>query len=88
MTSAPPLGRLILYTKRLDEMIAFYSRHFGYTAHTLPGDRITELRPPGPGLALMLHPAGKGQREGQVLVNWSSMSRMWRGSARRRRNGG
>ena len=63
-----PLGRLVLYTRKLDEMIAFYSRFFGYEARHAPGDRIVELRPPEGGLALLLHPAAKGQRAGQSLV--------------------
>ena len=63
-----PLGRLILYTRKLDEMIAFYSRFFGYEAQHAPGDRIVELRAPEGGVALLLHPAAKGQRAGQSLV--------------------
>lgn len=63
---SPPLGRLVIYTKKLDEMAAFYCRHFGYTRHDRPGDRIVELT--GPGIPLMLHPAGARQKEGQPLV--------------------
>ncbi|MDJ0825879.1 MAG: VOC family protein [Rhodobacter sp.] len=66
--NAPACHRLILYTRRIDEMIAFYGAHFGYRPVSAPGDRIVELLPPGDGLRLMLHPAGKGQREGQALV--------------------
>lgn len=62
------LQRVILYTKKIDEMAAFYGRHFGYSAHRTDGDRIVELRPPGAGLTLLLHPASKGQKEGQSLV--------------------
>ncbi|PWK61412.1 VOC family protein [Roseicyclus mahoneyensis] len=66
---SPPLGRILLYTRQIDEMAAFYATHFGYAAHTRPGDRITELRPPATGgVTLMLHPLGKGQKAGQVLV--------------------
>ncbi|MCL6285294.1 VOC family protein [Ruegeria sp. 2012CJ41-6] len=64
----PPLSRLVLYTKRMDEMVAFYETHFGYRARRQKGDRIVELVPPGPGVHLMLHPAGKATREGQVTV--------------------
>lgn len=64
----PDLGRLVIYTRRIDDMAAFYETHFGYTAHRVEGDRIVELRPPGSGLSLLLHPLGKGQNEGQVLV--------------------
>jgi len=66
--SSPPLTRLTIYTKRMDEMVAFYCRHFGYSAWNEPGDRIIELRPPGPGCTIQLHPMGKGRKEGQTLV--------------------
>lgn len=67
----PPLNRLTLYTRRIDEMVAFYGTFFGYTAWQEPGDRIVELRPPGPGVILNLHPLAKSQKEGQVLVKLS-----------------
>ena len=64
----PDIGRVILYTKRMEELVAFYVKAFGYRPVGREGDRIVELRPPGDGLVLMLHPAAKGQREGQSLV--------------------
>jgi hypothetical protein len=67
MTS-PPLNRVTLYSKRIPEMAAFYALHFGYVALETPGDRLVELRPPGPGLIIQLHPARKGQKQGQSLV--------------------
>ena len=65
------LTRLTLYTRRIEEMVAFYSTHFGYTPLQEPGDRIIELRPPGAGAILQLHPLAKSQKEGQVLVKLS-----------------
>ncbi|MFN7025099.1 MAG: VOC family protein [Pseudorhizobium sp.] len=62
------LGRIIVYTKRIHEMVAFYSGFFGFTAVQRPGDMIVELRPNGDGISILLHPAAKGQKEGQVLV--------------------
>lgn len=62
------LGRLVLYTHDPDAMAAFYGRHFGYVAQRRDGDRIVELRPPGAGMALLLHPAAKGQKVGQAQV--------------------
>lgn len=63
------LGRVIVYTRKTDEMVAFYRDHFGYRVlPSDPGDRIVELRPADGGAALLLHPAGKGQRQGQALV--------------------
>ncbi|WP_415920558.1 VOC family protein [Tateyamaria sp. SN6-1] len=64
----PPLLRLTLYTRKMEEMAAFYATHFGYTALAAPGDRLVELRPPGPGVILNLHPLAKSQKAGQALV--------------------
>lgn len=64
-----PLGRLVLYTRKPGEMEAFYCTYFGYEALHDDADRIIELHPTGSvGAALLLHPAGKGQRQGQSLV--------------------
>lgn len=64
----PVLGRVVIYTARIEEMAAFYARHFGYAALRAEGDRIVELRSDAGGLALLLHPAAAGQKQGQVLV--------------------
>lgn len=64
----PPLARLTIYTKKMDEMVAFYTRHFGYVVHRDPEDRIVLLEPPGAGVTLQLHPAARSQKMGQVLV--------------------
>lgn len=63
-----PLNRIILYTKRMDAMAAFYVEHFGYRVQRQEGDRIVELIPSCGGAHLMLHPAGKAAREGQAAV--------------------
>ena len=63
-----PLTSITIYTRRIPEMVEFYSRHFGYTAFQRPGDRIVDLRPPGAGTAIRLHLAAKSQKMGQVLV--------------------
>lgn len=42
------LGRILIYTKRITDMVAFYTTLFGYTRHDLPEDRIAELRPQPP----------------------------------------
>ena len=64
----PTLGGLVIYTKAMDAMIAFYVDHFGYELADDPDDRIKELRPPSGGMALFLHPAAKSQKQGQALV--------------------
>jgi catechol 2,3-dioxygenase-like lactoylglutathione lyase family enzyme len=63
-----PLGRLVVYTRKMDEMAAFYCRHFGFEAVAREGDRIVELRPRDGGMTILLHPASKGQKIGQSLV--------------------
>lgn len=65
---SPSLGRIIIYTKKIPEMIDFYRRYFGYSDHQIEGDRIVELTPPATGFVIMLHPMGKGRKEGQTLV--------------------
>lgn len=64
----PILSSLILYTSRVTEMAQFYADFFGYSVHAFEGDRIVELRPPGSGTILLLHPMGKGRNQGQTLV--------------------
>ncbi|SFQ26077.1 Glyoxalase/Bleomycin resistance protein/Dioxygenase superfamily protein [Roseivivax halotolerans] len=64
----PPLGRLVIYTRKEEAMIDFYTRLFGFSVHRSDGDRIVELRPGEDGAALLLHPLSKGQQEGQALV--------------------
>ena len=66
MTS--PLGRLVVYTHKIEEMAAFYGRHFGFEAVVRENDRIVELRPRSGGMSILLHPASKGQKAGQSLV--------------------
>lgn len=65
---SPSLHRIVIYTKTPQEMAAFYAAFFGYEAITGDSDRIVELRPPAGGLTLLLHPASRGQKEGQALV--------------------
>ena len=62
------LGRLIIYTKRLEELASFYCKHFGYEVLRLEGDRIVELVAQDVGANILLHPAGAGRKEGQTLV--------------------
>ena len=65
---APPLGRLVIYTKRVEEMAQFYCGHFGFSILRLEDDRIVELRPKNGGTSILLHPATSKQKEGQALV--------------------
>jgi len=62
------LGRLVLYARDVEATIGFYEKHFGYKAVRLDGDRIIELIARHGGANLMIHPAGKAQKMGQVVV--------------------
>ncbi|MEP3475198.1 MAG: VOC family protein [Hyphomicrobiales bacterium] len=63
-----PLGRIVIYTKKIDQMAEFYAKHFGFSVSRTEGDRIIELTPQAAGIAILLHPASAKQREGQVLI--------------------
>lgn len=67
----PALTSLILYTSKMEEMAQFYADFFGYSVHVSDGDRIVELRPPEDGAVLLLHPMGKGRKQGQAQVKLS-----------------
>ncbi len=62
------LGRVIIYTKRLEEVAAFYGKHFGFEVLRLEDDRIVELVSQGTGANILLHPMSEGRKEGQTLV--------------------
>ena len=62
------LGRIIIYTKRLDEVAEFYCKHFEFEALRLEGDRIVELVAQNGGANIMLHAMSEGRKEGQTLV--------------------
>ncbi|WP_417273887.1 VOC family protein [Celeribacter halophilus] len=64
----PSLGRLVIYTRKIDEMAAFYARHFGFSVRRSATDRIVELTPKTSGATILLHPLSASQKEGQVLV--------------------
>jgi predicted enzyme related to lactoylglutathione lyase len=65
---AASLGRLVIYTSRIDQMADFYAKHFGFSVLRADHDRVVELRVQDSGMALLLHPAAANQKEGQVLV--------------------
>lgn len=65
---SPPLGRLIIYTSKVEDMVAFYCRHFGFEVLRLNGDRIVELISQVSGANILLHPMSEGRKEGQTLV--------------------
>ena len=62
------LGRIIIYTKRVEAMVDFYCTHFGFEVLRLEGDRIVELISGGLGANILLHPMSEGRKEGQTLI--------------------
>jgi catechol 2,3-dioxygenase-like lactoylglutathione lyase family enzyme len=62
------LGRILIYTKDADAMVAFYAETFGFQAVQAPTDRIVELQHPEGGASILLHQAAKSQKMGQVLT--------------------
>lgn len=64
----PALNRIMLYAKDVKTTCAFYERHFGFVAKTDPDDRVTDLVSPHGGAILMVHPAAKSVKTGQVVV--------------------
>lgn len=62
------INRIIIYTKNLPEMVEFYTKFFEFEVLNLPEDRLIELVSKNGGARLLLHPASKGQKDGQVLV--------------------
>lgn len=63
-----PLGRIVIYTKKIEQMADYYSKHFGFSVSRTEGDRILELKPPVSAASILLHPASAKQKEGQALV--------------------
>ena len=66
-----PLSSLVIYARDVEAMVRFYETHFSFRALRLPGDRIVELVAQDGGANIMLHPAAKSQKMGQVLVKLS-----------------
>ena len=64
----PPLGRLVIYSKKIDAMAEFYAKYFGFAIVRKANDRIVELESKDRGTSILLHPASAKQKEGQVLV--------------------
>ncbi|SFJ92802.1 VOC family protein [Celeribacter neptunius] len=62
------LGRVLIYTDKIDEMTGFYARYFGYAIYRSKTDPIVELRSRAEGMTLLLHPLRPGQDEGQSQV--------------------
>ena len=65
---SPQLGRLIIYTKKLEEMVSFYCRHFGFRELRQENDKIVELAPGGSGAHILLYPVSPKRKEAQTLV--------------------
>jgi predicted enzyme related to lactoylglutathione lyase len=62
------LNRLVIYARDVEATVAYYEKHFGFEVLRLPGDRIVELVARDGGANIMVHPAAKGVKLGQVAV--------------------
>lgn len=62
------LSRVLLYAKDVEATVSFYEKHFGFRPLRLPGDRIVELVAENGGANIMVHPAAKAVKMGQVVV--------------------
>jgi uncharacterized glyoxalase superfamily protein PhnB len=60
------INKIIIYAKNVEKMISFYEKYFGFESKIEEGDRIIELIPSFGGASIMIHPAGKGIKEGQA----------------------
>lgn len=62
------VSQIIIYSKRIDEMVAFYQLHFGFEPREREGDKIIELRHSSHGFRILLHPMGEKRIEGQNSI--------------------
>jgi predicted enzyme related to lactoylglutathione lyase len=62
------IGRILLYVKDVEKVVAFYELHFGFKPLRLPGDRIVELVCGQGGPNIMVHQASQAQAKGQSTV--------------------
>ncbi|MEP5761331.1 MAG: VOC family protein [Litoreibacter sp.] len=62
------LGRIIIYTKKIEAVVDFYCKYFDFDVLRLEGDRIVELVSQGLGANILLHPMPDARKEGQTLV--------------------
>ncbi|MEO0386200.1 MAG: VOC family protein [Pseudomonadota bacterium] len=62
------LGRIMLFAKDREAMVAFYTEHFDYIARRLPEDDLIELEPEAGGLPLLLHRTSRAKTPGQGAV--------------------
>ncbi len=62
------LNRIVMYAKNVNRMAEFYKTHFGFAEDTNQIDGIVELIQRSSGFSLLIHPAGKAVKPGQVSV--------------------
>ncbi|MEW7007710.1 VOC family protein [Lentilitoribacter sp. EG35] len=62
------VSQIVIYTKRVDAMVAFYRLHFGFEPRIHGDEQITELRHSSHGFRILLHPISEEHIEGQNSV--------------------
>lgn len=65
------LGTVIIYAKDVQKSAAFYSHHFGFKTTGVVHEGLIELKAEDGGADILLHPAAKGVKLGQVGVKLS-----------------
>lgn len=63
-----PLGSVVIYARDVHKSAAFYSKHFGFRTTGEITEGLVELVAVHGGAGILLHPAGKGVKLGQVGV--------------------
>ena len=67
----PALGTIIIYARDVHKTAAFYSQNFGFTTTGELVEGLVELIAPGGGAGILIHPAAKSLKLGQVGVKLS-----------------
>lgn len=66
-----PLGTLIIYARDVHRSAEFYRKHFGFETSGEVVEGLIELKATNGGASLLIHPAAKSVKLGQVGVKLS-----------------
>jgi predicted enzyme related to lactoylglutathione lyase len=69
--TAVALGTVILYARDVHKTAEFYRRHFGFSTTGQLAEGLIELCAPNGGAGMLIHPAAKSLKLGQVGVKLS-----------------
>jgi predicted enzyme related to lactoylglutathione lyase len=66
-----PLGTIVIYARDVHKTAVFYSTHFGFKTTGEVSEGLIELKAVGGGADILVHPAAKSIKLGQVGVKLS-----------------